>query len=162
MFVHPPNDTTTPDVHIAAAATPAAYAEARALFAEYAAFLEEDLAYERFADELTSLADSYVVILLARDGGAPAAAVGLKRLEDGVCEMKRLYCRPAFRGRGLGRALCAVLFAEARARGFRRMRLDTLARLGEAVALYRALGFRRIAPYNDNPLHGVLHMEKAL
>jgi GNAT superfamily N-acetyltransferase len=148
----PPSD----EAILFAAVTPDALAQARALFQEYVAFLGENLGHERYSD------DAYVLVLLAHVGGEPAAAAGLRRLDAETCEMKRLYCRPAFRGRGLGRAMCARLFAEARALGFERMRLDTLERLAEAVALYKALGFRRIPAYNDNPLAGVMHMERAL
>jgi ribosomal protein S18 acetylase RimI-like enzyme len=140
----------------------AALAAVRALFEEYGLFLHDALEPDRYAEEMTSLAERYPIILLAELEGRPAAAGAVRPLERKICEMKRLYCRPSSRGRGVGRALCERLFEESRARGFKRMRLDTLERLGEALSLYRSLGFEKISPYNDTKLEGLLHMEKVL
>jgi ribosomal protein S18 acetylase RimI-like enzyme len=140
----------------------ASIAAARALFEEYGCFLHDALDPDRYAAEMTALEERYVLILLAQTDGRPAGAVAVRTLDRDICEMKRLYCRPAFRGRGVGRALCEALIEASRARGFTRMRLDTLERLGEAMSLYRSLGFARIAPYNDTRLEGLVHMEKAL
>lgn len=155
-------------VDIRAAASQADWEEARRLFEEYAASLGFDLAFQDFDRELASLPGDYApprgAILLA--GGDPGAAsagcVALRPLDDDTCEMKRLYVRPAHRGTGLGKRLAEAIVAEARARGYRRMRLDTVPGMGAAIALYRALGFREIVPYRANPIPGALFMEREL
>ena len=97
--------------------------------------------------------------LLAREGGAIAGGVGLWPLDEHVCEMKRLFVRPDWRGKGLGRRLAIAIFDEAHQRGYQTMRLDTLPQLVEALALYRNLGFVDTDPYYDNPLDGVSYLE---
>src|SRR3954453_8084489 len=133
-----------------------------ALFGEYIASLAEDISFQNVDDELTTLPGKYArpggVVLIARDGAQAAGAVAYRMVEPGICEMKRLYVRPAFRGGGLGRELANELVEDARARGYRTMLLDTLASMEAARALYRDLGFVPVAPYYDNPLPGVMYM----
>jgi len=137
-------------------------ATVEALFREYVASLAEDISFQNVDDELANLPGKYArptgAVLIARDGDAVAGAIAYRMVEPGVCEMKRLYVRPAFRGRDLGRELANELIEDARARGYRTMLLDTLASMAAARALYRDLGFVPTAPYYDNPLPGVMYM----
>lgn len=131
----------------------------RELFREYADWLGPE---GWFSDVDVELAGLYEVILLARVDGEIAGCVALKPLDDGACEMKRLYVRPAARGTGAGRALAEAIVGEARRLGYRTMRLDTLSTMGAARALYLSLGFREVGRYNDNPVPGVLFFELEL
>lgn len=134
--------------------------QARALFREYGASLGFHLCLEVFERELADLPGEYKPpqgrLLLAFGDATAAGCVALRRLEERICEMKRLYVRPEFRGRGLGRAL----IKEARQSPYERMRLDTIvASMPEAVGLYRSLGFQDIAPYHDKPIPRAIHLE---
>jgi putative acetyltransferase len=140
---------------------------ARELFLEYAQSLGFSLCFQNFDSELANLPGDYAPpegrLLLAGYEGKVAGCVALHKLEDGICEMKRLYLRPQFRGKGLGRVLAERIIAEARQTGYRRMRLDTVESvMKDAVAMYRRLGFREIAPYCDNPMPTALYMELLL
>jgi ribosomal protein S18 acetylase RimI-like enzyme len=134
----------------------------RELFREYGDSLDVDLCFQGFETELAELPWEYVVLLVGHVGGEPAGCVGVRPLDDGACELKRLYVRPAARGTGLGRQLTEAAIEAARVRGFRSMRLDTLPSMTEARALYAKLGFVEIGPYRTNPVVGTSYLELAL
>src|ERR1041384_6567635 len=152
----------TTNLRISEARWPDDRAILETLLREYVASLAEDISFQNVDDELASLPGKYArptgVVLIARDADQAAGAVAYRMVEPGVCEMKRLYVRPAWRGRDLGRELAHELIEDARARGYRTMLLDTLASMGAARTLYRDLGFVPVAPYYDNPLPGVMYM----
>jgi len=154
------------DVRFLSATSPGDIETARALFREYEASIGVDLCFQNFEAELADLPGAYApptgALLLARCEGKTAGCVALRRLEEGVCEMKRLYLRPAFHRRGIGRALAEAAIGEARRIGYGRMRLDTLPSMTSAIPLYRSLGFYDIPPYTVNPVKGALFLELAL
>lgn len=141
-------------------------AAVKELFLEYASSLGFSLCFQGFEGEMDTFPAKYAeprgCLLLATSGGAPVGAVGLRDLGGGACEMKRLFVRPEARRTGAGRALAERLVREARERGYRVMRLDTLVTMTAALALYRELGFREIAPYCENPLPEARYLELAL
>lgn len=147
-------------------------AEVRALFEEYAGSLGFSLAYQDFAAELLGLPGAYGppggALLVARADAVAVGTVALRRLDPETCEMKRLYVRPAARafrtpdGISIGRALALAIIGEARALGYRRLRLDTVPTMIAAIALYRSLGFVEIAAYYRGALSGTVFMELAL
>jgi putative acetyltransferase len=148
------------------AVSPADVVTARALFEEYQESLGFSLCFQNFDAELAGLPGAYAPpegrLLLAFAGSEPAGCIALRKIEEETCEMKRLWVRPAFRGTGLGRRLVEALMAEARAIGYRAVRLDTLPSMKAAQALYASLGFRDIPPYNDHPIEGTRFMEATL
>lgn len=146
--------------------TAAHLATIRELFQEYAAGMGADLNFQGFAEELTTLPGKYAPpkgrLLLASDGTRPAGCVALRPLEAGVCEMKRLFVRVEFRGKGVGRKLAEAIIAEARTLNYQAMRLDTLKTMRPAMALYQSLGFVKIPAYYPNPLDGVVYFERKM
>jgi putative acetyltransferase len=149
------------------AESPRQIALARELFLEYGKSLGFNLCFQSFDEELAGLPGDYAPpdgrLLLAEYDGALAGCVALHKLEPHVCEMKRLYVRRQFRGKGVGLALAEAIIWEARAIGYRRMRLDTVEPVMQAaVAMYRRLGFTEIAAYRPNPIAGAMYMELEL
>ena len=140
---------------------------ARELFKEYAAGLGIDLCFQHFDKELALLPGDYVPptgrLFLAMEEDAAVGCVALRGMADGICEMKRLYVRPEFRGTGLGRTLAQKIIQAAREIGYDRMRLDTLpGKMDRAIAMYRSLGFKYIEPYYVNPVESAKFMELSL
>ncbi|MBK5258811.1 MAG: GNAT family N-acetyltransferase [Thermoanaerobaculia bacterium] len=135
---------------------------ARTLFQEYANSLGIELSFQSFDRELAELPGDYDPILIASVDDAVAGCAALRRIETDIGEMKRLYVRPSFRGHGVGRALAQRVIAEAKARRYHALRLDTLPSMHEAIPLYESLGFVDIAPYRFNPVEGSRFLELAI
>ena len=148
------------------AASAADVETARLLFLEYEKSIGISLCFQSFAEEVATLPGAYAPpdgrLLLAFVGDDAAGCVALRKFGEGVAEMKRLYVRPAQRGTGLGRKLAEAVLAEARAIGYRALRLDTLATMKEAQVLYVSMGFADIPAYNEHPIEGTRFMEKKL
>ncbi|HEY9715303.1 MAG TPA: GNAT family N-acetyltransferase [Chroococcales cyanobacterium] len=141
-------------------------AEIRQLFLEYAESLSFKLCFQSFDAELNELPGKYAgpdgCLLLAAYRNEMAGCVGLRKLSDEICEMKRLYVRPRFHGLGIGKALIGEIVAEGRRKGYKHMRLDTVPSMATAIALYGKFGFREIEAYCDNPIEGALYLELEL
>lgn len=149
-----------------AATGPRDMALARALFEEYAAWLAVDLCFQGFAQELASLPGAYAPprgrLLLAGEPGGAFGCIALRPIDERTGEVKRLYVQPAARGHGWGRRLVDAIVAEARAIGYRELKLDTLERMGEARALYASAGFVPCPAYYRNPLGDTIYMALSL
>jgi len=150
-------------MRIVRAETTADVTAARDLIEEYVASLAIDLGFQGYREEIAEFPHGYAApdgaVLVAYEGKEPAGVVALRRHDATACEMKRLYVRPRYRGKGVGRRLSEELIRIAARRGYAKMRLDTLPDMGEAIALYRSLGFRTIPPYRFNPVEGAQYLE---
>lgn len=131
----------------------------KSLFQEYADFLKDAYCLRDFERELDEFPDGYATLLLARVDNSDAGAVGLIDCGGGVCEMKRLYVRPDYRGLNVGRRLCLELIQYARKRNMQMMKLETLPRLEAAIGLYKEIGFSVCEKNYDNRADGVILME---
>ena len=139
----------------------------KTLFKDYENDLGVDLCFQGFEKELAELPGVYAepngCILLSESYEREIEGiVALKPLSDGSCEMKRLYIKPEFRGKGIGETLATCLIKEARFKGYKEIKLDTLSRLKPAVKLYEKLGFIKTEPYNFNPGNDVLYFKKSI
>ena len=136
--------------------------QVRQFFRNYAAWLGVDLCFQGFGEEMTSLPGTYAApegrLFFAEHDGQPAGCVGLRRFSEGVCEMKRLYVEPAFRGLGIGRELVLAVIRAAKDLGYRRILLDTLPAMRIAVKLYREMGFTEAPAYYPTPVEGTIFL----
>jgi putative acetyltransferase len=155
-------DESSQTINIVEAATEADFAAGRVLFEEYAAALQVDLCFQNFSFELQRLPSMYGPplgsLLIARLDNHLVGCVGVRQLRADVCEMKRLYVRPAFRGQNLGRRLAVEAARSAQQIGYRTMVLDTLATMEAAQSLYRSMGFQPTTAYYTNPLPSVTYL----
>jgi len=155
-------------MRIAQAQSESEIEQVRELFGEYVAWLGINLCFQNYDREVADLPGEYApprgrLLLALADDGAAAGCAALRDLGNGVAEMKRLFVRPAFRGQRLGWQLAEMILDEARALGYERIRLDTLpGKMDRAIAMYRVLGFKDIAPYYNNPVDGAAFMELKL
>lgn len=144
------------------------YASAFGLFKEYMASLDFDLGFQNIDHELTILPAMYGppggVLLLVKVGDDFVGCAAMRPIEnDKTCELKRMYLRPAYRGRGIGKAIMEKSLDTARKLGYTTMKLDTIGyKMPWAVGLYMSYGFRETAPYNHNPHAGVMYFERQL
>jgi GNAT superfamily N-acetyltransferase len=141
--------------------------QARELFREYEAWIEVDLCFQSFAKELAGLPGDYAApegrLLLVFEKEKLAGCIALRKLGRSVCEMKRLFVRPEFHGKGIGRQLVDAIVREAREIGYQKMRLDTIPpKMNKAISIYRSMGFKEIEPYYATPVPGAKFMELAL
>jgi GNAT superfamily N-acetyltransferase len=169
MMSPPAESDPCPALAIVPARSAADFQHVRALFGEYAHFLQVNHGekyFEDFQAEMAALPGAYAApggcLLLACGPRGVAGCVALRKIGAGLCEMKRLYVRPGHRGQGVGRLLAQAVITEARRLGHERMRLDTLPAMAEAVGLYRSLGFVEIGPYGSPPVPGALYLELVL
>lgn len=138
----------------------------RELFSEYVHSLNFKLSFQDYENELAELPGEYAppdgrLVLAIVDGDA-VGCIGLRKINDTICELKRMYVRPDFRGKGIGRSLAEIVIEEARKIGYKAMRFDTIDTMKEAISLYRSFGFKEIDPYRHNPMEGAMFMELKL
>lgn len=154
------------NLKITKAQSPENLEQTRELFCEYQKEIDVDLCFQSFEEELTGLPGKYAepegVILLAYWKLQLAGCVALRPIQEGICEMKRLFVRREFKGKGIGKALALAIIQEGKDRNYRKMHLDTLERLQPAVRLYQKLGFTPIDAYYNNPFEGVVYFSKVL
>lgn len=138
----------------------------KGLIRKYLDWIQIDLCFQHIEEELEHFPDKYRepegAFLVARDGEAVVGCVGLKKIGEGICEMKRLFVKDEYKGQGIGKGLADAIVREAKNKGYSRMRLDSLKRMGTAVALYKKLGFKEIGQYVENPIDDAVFLEKEL
>jgi ribosomal protein S18 acetylase RimI-like enzyme len=150
-------------IKIAEADTKEFVENAKKLIREYAQSLEFDLGFQDFDNEMVNFPGQYVFprgcLYIALNANQPIGCVALRDLGQGICEMKRLYVKPHFRGQKVGKLLAEAVIKAARNMGYDYMRLDTIPSMRHANMLYTSLGFKQIAPYRFNPIEGATFFE---
>ncbi len=150
-------------IKIIQATTNEHFRQAHLLFEEYAASLDFELDFQDFDIELKEMHTMYAppdgCLLLALMKETTAGCVALRKQSTNICEMKRLFVKPGFRGKGIGKALAEHIICSGREIGYHRLRLDTVPSMASARSLYRSLGFQEIEPYRFNPIKGTSYME---
>ena len=142
------------------------FKDAKELFLEYANSLNFDLCFQHFDGEISDLSAQYSepegCLILCYENNFPIGCVALRKFNFDICEMKRLYILPQARGKGIGRVLAEKTVQKAGVLGYKKIKLDTVETMKEAIALYKSMGFKEIEPYRFNPVKGVIYMEKNL
>lgn len=151
-------------IEIIQAETPEHIERARSIFREYEAWLDLDLCFQGFEQELAELPGKYSIpdgrLYLAYSEGDLAGCIAMRKLDEGIAEMKRLFVKEGFRGQHIGQTLIEKLIAEAKISGYKTVRLDTYPpKMGKAVKMYESYGFQEIPPYYHNPFGETLFME---
>lgn len=153
-------------MEIRTAASPAEFDIGKQMFLEYAESLGFEICFQNFEQELADIQVQYGApdgcLLLVINDGMTVGCAGVRRLKDNVAELKRMYLKPACRGKGAGRLLLQTALEHAHLLGYPSIRLDTLPTMQAAIALYRAFGFTDIPAYRDNPVEGTIYLEKQL
>ena len=136
------------------------------LIKEYLTWIENDLSFQQIDKELATFPEKYEEpggsFFIAKDGDTIVGCIGLRKIQNEVCEMKRLYIKDKYKGIGLGKELIITIIEEAKKKGYRKMRLDTLPKMKAALKLYKEFGFYQIEQYIENPIVGAVFMEKIL
>jgi len=142
------------------------YAEAADLFREYAAWLNIDLGFQRFDEELKTLKEMYAPpyggIILAKEGNEFTGSIAIRKIDHDTAELKRMYVRPSYQQQGIGAILLKQALSLAKRSGYKKIRLDTLANMTPAINLYKRNGFYEIPPYYHNPESNAVYFEKIL
>jgi ribosomal protein S18 acetylase RimI-like enzyme len=140
--------------------------KAKELILEYIKWLDQDLSYQNIDDELSNFPEKYKepfgAFIIAKIDENIIGCVGLKKLDDKICEMKRLYVHDKYKGNGIGKILTEKIIEEAKIKNYEKIRLDTFNKMEAALEIYYRNGFQKITPYYHNPYEGVVFLEKIL
>jgi ribosomal protein S18 acetylase RimI-like enzyme len=140
--------------------------KAKELIIEYIKWLNQDLSLQNIDDELMNFPQKYKepdgAFIIAKDNDNIVGCVGIKKLDESVCEMKRLFVNDKYKGKGIGKKLVKIIIKEAKSKNYKKMRLDTLRTMKNALKIYYKNNFYEIEPYYNNPNNDVVYIEKIL